>query len=1292
MFKNIDKRSIHIAGIFCLLLLAYHLIFRDYFPLPNGRMGHDYVLTLTGLLDGYIWFRNNGFIEPPWFTPSFCGGQAFFADPQAGFYYLPQFLTFVMDPLQAVYWAFLIFAALGFWGMYLFSRSCLNQGRTSALLASTVFMFNGFYASRMLIGHYGYQSFMLVPLIAYLLLKSEPTDKFATRNIHYSVLAGLLIAYWFHSGLTTLMIPAALAVISLGCLLQIRRKTNIAPRFLARGIAAGIIAICLCASKLNANMSLLANFSRDYYLLPGISDIGGLLSFAFQSLFYSSSHVYQTASPLWRNIQWAALPHELAYNLSPISLTIIIVGLGSHLLISQRHPEPRNKLVLSQKLGYALITIICTFPLLLLYYSPWWNEILKSLPLVGSTTAPFRWLIIFIPLISVLAGMACEPLEKHRKTIVLLALVGIPTFSMLEDRSYYKAEDFNPGEAIDFYNTIKLGGVEPRIQQIGTPTPDNDQISKGISPAYCYNPLYGYRQEKLVIAPLVPGPVTNITPSGTLNLHNPACLVFPKENNCKPWDAFSTSQSAELTSFSSYKPYNFAKSSRQHAADLITTCTIVILLIVGALTLARKFQNWITISTATWQDKMPTSFQTFIAIIIVGGIVFTLTSFIPPDGLTNESIEYITSNFASSIYAFHPEAKERTAYLLTLAIFPALSIFVVILTSRSKSAPQPLVQSEPDLFGTWGLIILALVVTTSASESPFGDKFGFIGYSITQAVINSHNLTALIGSWALLLSLTLLAYTRPSSSDKFNLQKIPTIHFAIDILALLLIIVVAAKITFIPYDKGALSWADDPGHMAPLFEPAVISYLTKATAGVDLFSQYGGLVEFAQPLLSITNGDPSALIWFAFISLTCSLVFLWLAARRVTSSSWMGLLVIGAILYWTGIKYMPFANFQVAHFRWFFPSLYLLLAACRDNKRNALALLPFFLGPLAIYWNPETGLSALFAWISWRCIAGFIPAWLSTQRRLEFRKLLANSLQAVLAFLLGGLLVASYLALKSGGKFLDFSLLFGAAKDFYLYGFFMLPMPGLHLWNVYAIIAAALLIFGIRYYVNRQPGEQAHETIAGFAIFSSLLFAFLFSYYQGRSFYGNLLTISYPLWLAMTAWFSEEINQNGNMAKITKAPLKILFIACVSFGSATIPFTAFYLAPLEIPSTERNQQDKKALDKWISETRGTRTPLFVSFSAWRLMLISHSAPLADTPRLSYLLRWKERAAFLENLKNPDFAIYYDLANDDYFKHEEMFEAEKFKEQIARQFHSDLKNGVTFSNSQGRLLLLNPAKR
>lgn len=579
MFKNLQRPLVHIAGIFCLLLLAYHLVFRDFFPLPTGRMGHDYVLTLGGFLDGFLWYRNNGFVTPPWFSPSFCGGQALFADPQSAFYSIPQFVTFVVNPLQAVYWSFLLFAAIGFWGMYLYARQCLALERLPAVVAATVFMFNGFYAHRMIIGHYGYQAFMLVPMIALLLLRKPATPLISARGITYSLLAGLLIAYWFHSGLTTLMIPAALAVVCLACLATFKALDGTLKVFVTRGVVALLPVLGLAASKLNANLTLMSRFARDFYPLPGIASPGDLLEFVVRALFYSSENAYRMATPLWKNIQWAAMPHELAYGLTPIPLAIFAIALGA-IALSMRHQAVQRPNFRSRILPAVILGTILIWPLAMLYYSPEWNAVLKSLPLIGSTTSPFRWLIIYIPCIAALCGIAVANAGRARALAATLAIIGIPLLNFLEVRSYYEMQNHDPRAVVAYYNALRNGATDNRIVRIGaTQAPDNAQLAEGTSPMRCYNPIYGYRLEKLGNERLFPGPVNAIAPDGSLNLINPACLLFPEENQCQPWDSFKSEQHHEAEQFAAYRPFDFAKSKRQVIADRITLASVLLAMI-----------------------------------------------------------------------------------------------------------------------------------------------------------------------------------------------------------------------------------------------------------------------------------------------------------------------------------------------------------------------------------------------------------------------------------------------------------------------------------------------------------------------------------------------------------------------------------------------------------------------------------------------------------------------------------------------------------------------------------------
>ena len=95
----------------------------------------------------------------------------------------------------------------------------------------------------------------------------------------------------------------------------------------------------------------------------------------------------------------------------------------------------------------------------------------------------------------------------------------------------------------------------------------------------CYNPIYGYRLEKLGNVHLFPGPVDTVAPDSSLNLINPACLVFPDENQCQPWDRFKAEQRPEAERFAAYHPFEFAKSERQVVADRITLVSVLLAII-----------------------------------------------------------------------------------------------------------------------------------------------------------------------------------------------------------------------------------------------------------------------------------------------------------------------------------------------------------------------------------------------------------------------------------------------------------------------------------------------------------------------------------------------------------------------------------------------------------------------------------------------------------------------------------------------------------------------------------------
>ncbi len=215
-FSNKNKLILITAAT--ILLLGHFAIFGSFIPNKNEQMGHDYSFYLPALLDGYFWYKTNGIWEIPWFTPSFCGGSLNYLNINNGYYTIPQLLTFLTDPLSAVRLTLFLFAGLGLCGFYLLLRNAFSASRHTALLGGGLFLFNGFYAHRMLIGHIFIHSFMLLPLITFFMLRPLPAGANAhrTRIIFDITIGGFLFAYMVVSGISSFMIPSIISIVIIG--------------------------------------------------------------------------------------------------------------------------------------------------------------------------------------------------------------------------------------------------------------------------------------------------------------------------------------------------------------------------------------------------------------------------------------------------------------------------------------------------------------------------------------------------------------------------------------------------------------------------------------------------------------------------------------------------------------------------------------------------------------------------------------------------------------------------------------------------------------------------------------------------------------------------------------------------------------------------------------------------------------------------------------------------------------------------------------------------------------------
>lgn len=596
---RIGLRWLPWAGYLCAFAVL-EITFGGFFS-PTHGVGHDYANAMPQLLDGYYWYLNNGISTPPWFTPAFCAGVPLFADPQWIFYAPLQFFAFFTDPLTAAHLTLLVYSSLGYLGMYLLCRRRLQLSVPSSMFAALLWMLNGFVAHRMIVGHIGFIGISLIPLIAYLLLVTSATRPVRILCISIS---GILIASWVHSGLGTLLIAAALSVWGLICI-AVMRKTSCGAVYL-NAMAAALLGLGLSASKLMAAASTMSNLQRTMYPLPGFGSVSDLLLASFSTLMLPGAWAQPIAWPLLKNAQIYLDVHEWTLNLTPIPFVLMLVALIMLGLRARGRALKRPPTTATLHAG--MLALILIFPLVVQFYTPGWNDILKSTPLLKSISTPTRWLVLWLPLICAAAAISLDYISRsmasHGRTTAAIGLsAAICVLVYLEPRAFYEHQGYDPQPVIDAYHRAQQPGFTPSIAKLGAyvnaegaithPMNRNDLLTRGFSQAFCANPLFGYWLETYQLGDLAPGDMLRTLPSGHLNIKNPACYTFPAENGCKPFDHFRTDQIEEATRFTQYRPWDFKRSGLQVFSDRLTQltligCALMILFSLVRIGLARR--------------------------------------------------------------------------------------------------------------------------------------------------------------------------------------------------------------------------------------------------------------------------------------------------------------------------------------------------------------------------------------------------------------------------------------------------------------------------------------------------------------------------------------------------------------------------------------------------------------------------------------------------------------------------------------------------------------------------------
>lgn len=564
-----------------VVLGLFYFRYASFFPNDQGNLGHDYSLFMPDLLDGVYWYETNGPVEVPWFTPSFGGGLPKFPNPQSSYYSIPQFLSFFVNPLRSVELTVLIFGILGFAGFYGLLRRVFFTTSHTALWGGTLFLFNGFYLSRMIVGHLTYHSFMLVPFLALLVL-NRPHK---VRDYLAEVAGGAcLLAYMIYSG-NIHLIPVVLLCLLIMMLIQ--AWSGGAPERLKHsGVKClGILTVAalLSAARLHASISYLSLFPRDFYLLPGYKSLIGTFWIGFQSLFLEAPESFAGKIISTRNNFGL---HEYDYGITIVPLIMLMVAL---VFILKNNRQRFIQLVRGNLFMTVSLVVLLSIPIALNYYHYYWNVILKHLPFIKSSSTLIRWFALYIPVFITLSCLSVRQMKwspHMEKRIALLGVLGVIVISGLKlDKAHYHQESYDPQVILDNYEALKSHDFKPHIKGIGTELVkegitigSNDLLVVGLSQLKPYEPMFGYRLETFPRKTLRPGPVMQTDSLGFLNLKNPASYVFPKANNLIPGMHFHISQKEAAKQLVSYQPYTFLMPPAQHFANSITRGTLYLLL------------------------------------------------------------------------------------------------------------------------------------------------------------------------------------------------------------------------------------------------------------------------------------------------------------------------------------------------------------------------------------------------------------------------------------------------------------------------------------------------------------------------------------------------------------------------------------------------------------------------------------------------------------------------------------------------------------------------------------------
>lgn len=562
-------------GPFVAIFLVFLGLF--FYWLNSGMLGHDYFYFFPRLLSGKWHILRNGF-TPYYFTPHFCGGMPQFAEPEDLLYSLPQLFSLVFGLWTAVQLTFLLALIAGYIGWYRFGRDVLRLEYMWCHVLSLTVVSAGFHFLHAVAGHITFHPMLLIGWLMWLVLDpSEARISLRTRTAIFALISAYTL---FGGGFMTVLMSVLTLLLFLPVDIIVHKKTA-RSRILEltkRMVAFVIAAVCVNAAKLVAVLSFTANFPRElpFERFPVQSSAIWYIVKAFWAFPQSNDLYWEFDMPTWGAV------HEFSHFISPIT----VLGIVCACTLLWRSRASLSKSVVFFSVVYTVLGGIF-FTQFVRGYG-WLIEPLQHLPVLESMHMPTRYIyplslcVIAITIWSIGQCFRSPTLHKWSLTSAFGAcIVTIVAF-------FFSYSGLVRGDTLPRtmpYNDIVTAMADHPDMMRQNVTEAYDLRGMGHSgfipmlfggtEIYCHESMF--LGNSVLPDTLVAGPVHQVH-DGALNMRNPACMVYPKANNCLPGDRINVGDIENLERFTQGLTTTWKLSPVQHLANILSLVSVLLMI------------------------------------------------------------------------------------------------------------------------------------------------------------------------------------------------------------------------------------------------------------------------------------------------------------------------------------------------------------------------------------------------------------------------------------------------------------------------------------------------------------------------------------------------------------------------------------------------------------------------------------------------------------------------------------------------------------------------------------------